>query len=129
MTTETRTYSIGDLAHEFDITNRAIRHYEDKGLLAPARNGQQRLYTPADRVALILILRGKRLGLSLDESAELIGMYQPGNNLAQLEALLGQVQRQRSRLQQQLADINALQQELDEAEVRCLTAIKEHKHA
>ena len=60
-------YSISQLAKEFDVTTRTIRHYEDLGLLAPTRRGQTRVYSPADRTRLRLILRGKRLGLSLDD--------------------------------------------------------------
>lgn len=121
--TKPQTYSIGELAREFAITTRSIRHYEEQGLLSPRRNGQQRIYSPADRVTLKLILRGKRLGFTLRESAELIGMYQPGNNRAQLKALLARIEDRRERLKQQLADIKQLQQELDQAESRCLTAL------
>jgi DNA-binding transcriptional MerR regulator len=117
------TYSIGELAREFDITTRTIRHYEDQGMLSPDRDGQHRIYSSADRVALILILRGKRLGLSLAESAQLIRMYKPGNNRAQLQALLDRINERRERLRQQLADIQQLQHELDEAEERCLNAL------
>ena len=120
--TKTITYSIGELAREFCITPRSIRHYEDQGLLKPKRAGQQRIYSPADRVALKLILRGKRLGFSLAESAELINMYKPGNNRSQLDALLGKIAERRQKLQQQLADIQQLQQELDQAEANCLAA-------
>ena len=115
------TYSIGELAREFSITTRSIRHYEDQGLLKPARQGQQRIYSAADRVALMLILRGKRLGFSLAESAGLIRMYQPGNNRDQLNALLAKIAERRAWLKQQLADIKQLQQELDQAEANCLS--------
>ena len=121
--TKTITYSIGELAREFGITPRSIRHYEDQGLLKPKRAGQQRIYSPSDRVTLKLILRGKRLGFSLAESAELIGMYNPGNNRGQLEALLGKISARRAQLLQQLTDIQQLQQELDQAETNCLTAL------
>lgn len=120
------TYTIGELAREFGITTRTVRHYEEKGLLNPRRDGQQRIYSAADRVALKLILRGKRLGFSLDESAELIHMYQPDNNRAQLQALLQQIAQRRQKLQQQLNDIQQLQHELDVAESRCLAALETH---
>ena len=68
-----REFSIRDLASEFGVTTRTIRFYEEKGLLDPRRNGTRRIYSPADRTKLRLILRGKRLGLSLDESAEILG--------------------------------------------------------
>lgn len=69
------TFSIGELAREFDITTRSIRFYEDQGLLAPARHGQTRLYTNRDKVRLKLILRGKRLGFSLAETKRLFDLY------------------------------------------------------
>ena len=86
-------YSIRDLSRDFDVTTRTLRFYEEKGLLEPERLGQKRLYTAADRVRLKLILRGKRLGFSLDESAELIAMYDPeSNNAPQLQALIDKIQ-------------------------------------
>ena len=119
-----KVYSISDLAREFDITTRAIRFYEDKGLLAPERRGQTRLYSYADRVKLKLILRGKRLGLSLEESGEIIGMYDPGStNVPQLERLIGKIQERRQLLQAQKRDIDIMLQELDDAEVRCQQAL------
>ena len=121
--TQSRTYSIGDLAREFDVTTRTIRFYEDEGLLAPQRIGQKRIYRPADRVKLKLILRGKRLGFSLAESRELIEMYNPDANAAQLEALLARIHERRQQLEQQLHDIKVLKLELDEAEQRCRDAM------
>ena len=94
-------YSIRDLADEFDITTRTIRFYEAEGLLSPQREGQTRIYSPQDRVRLKLILRGKRLGLSLAESRELIDMYDPSANRPQLESLLSAIDRRR----QQLSDL------------------------
>ena len=118
------TYSIGELAREFDVTTRTIRFYEDQGLVSPARRGQTRVYSPADRVTLKLIFRGKRLGLSLAESKELINMYQPqGDNRHQILALQNKIQHRREQLAQQLHDIQAMQQELDDAEQRCLDAL------
>lgn len=69
------TYSISQLAQEFDVTTRTIRFYEDQGLLEPQRDGQRRIYTRRDRVRLMLILRGKRIGLSLLEIRELFDLY------------------------------------------------------
>ncbi len=121
-----KTYSIGELAREFDVTTRTIRFYEDQGLVTPARRGQTRVYSPADRVTLKLILRGKRLGFSLAESREIISMYQPqGDNRQQLEALRQRIQQRRSQLEQQLHDIQAMQQELDDVEQRCLDALND----
>ncbi len=127
-----QTYSIGELAREFDVTTRTIRFYEDQNLVNPARRGQTRVYSPADRVTLKLILRGKRLGFSLAESRELIQMYQPsGDNRNQLLALQDKIQQRRDQLNQQLRDIQALQHELDDADQRCedaLTALEKPDH-
>ena len=121
-----KTYSIGELAREFDVTTRTIRFYEDQGLVSPSRRGQTRIYSPADRVTLKLILRGKRLGFSLAESKELIGMYQPqGDNRHQLLALQEKIHQRRAQLEQQLHDIQAMQQELDDVEQRCIDAMKD----
>lgn len=120
-----RTWTIGELAREFGITPRSIRFYEDEGLICPERRGQQRIYRPADRVRLKLILRGKRLGFSLAESRELIDMYNPASdNRDQLQALLDKIEERREQLAQQSRDIAALQQELDEVEGRCRDAMK-----
>jgi DNA-binding transcriptional MerR regulator len=118
------TYGIGDLASEFDVTTRAIRFYEEKGLLAPQREGTRRIYSPADRTRLRLILRGKRLGLSLDESAEIIGMYgTPANNRRQLEVLIGRIQDKRAELKRQQRDLQAMLGELADAESKCRDAL------
>ena len=121
-----KTYSIGELARAFDVTTRTIRFYEDQGLVSPSRRGQTRIYSPADRVTLKLILRGKRLGFSLAESKELIGMYQPqGDNRHQLLALQEKIHQRRAQLEQQLHDIQAMQQELDDVEQRCIDAMND----
>jgi DNA-binding transcriptional MerR regulator len=118
-------YSISQLSKEFEITTRTIRHYEDLGLLAPARRGQTRVYKAADRIRLKLILRGKRLGLSLDDSREIIDMYEPGKtNIDQLRKLIDAIQLQRRKLNQQLDDISKLLQDLNKAETECLEALK-----
>lgn len=120
-----RTYSISELAREFDITTRTIRFYEDKGLLNPGRRGQTRIYSSGDRVTLKLILRGKRLGLSLDESRDIIAMYKPGeSNADQLQKLIDTIRERKAILQQQLQDIEAMMLDLHESEARCLEALK-----
>ena len=82
-------YTIRDLASEFGVTTRTIRFYEEKGYLSPTREGTRRIYSSPDRTSLRLILRGKRLGLTLDETAELIKMYgSPGGNRQQLEKFI-----------------------------------------
>jgi DNA-binding transcriptional MerR regulator len=105
---ERTEYSIGDLAREFDVTPRAIRFYEDQGLLAPRRAGQRRVYTSRDRTRLKLTLRGKRLGLSLSEIRELIDMYEPGSDQRpQLKRFLGVLEAHKASLSQQRADLEA----------------------
>lgn len=115
------TYSIGELARDFDVTTRTIRFYEEAGLLNPAREGQQRVYTDADRVKLKLILRGKRLGFSLSESRGIIEMYDPeSGNKKQINALISKIQERREQLNEQMREIHLMMVELDEAEKRCL---------
>ena len=113
MDTERAEFSISELAREFDVTPRAIRFYEDQGLLSPRRDGQRRIYTPRDRTRLKLTLRGKRLGLSLSEIRELIDMYEPGRDarpqlqrfLAVLESHKASLEGQRTDLEAQLAEL------------------------
>jgi DNA-binding transcriptional MerR regulator len=117
-------YSIRDLAEEFGVTTRTIRFYEEKGLLKPRRNGQQRRFAAADRTRLRLILRGKRLGFSLDESAEIIGMYgSPGNNKKQLETLLSKIDGKRQELLARRRELDAMLDEMGQAERTCRDAL------
>jgi DNA-binding transcriptional MerR regulator len=118
------SFTIRDLTREFGVTARTIRHYEELGLLSPERRGQTRIYTPADRTRLKLILRGKRLGLSLEESRAIIGMYDPAHgNRAQLARLLARVREQREALLARRRDLEAMLKELDAAEAGCLAAL------
>jgi len=122
------TYSISELAAEFDITTRTIRFYEEKGLLSPERNGSTRLYSNGDRTKLKLILRGKRLGFSLTESLGIISMYHPAkNNDQQLKKLINAIHEKRTQLQQQLNDLESMMLDLDESEAKCLAALSQHK--
>lgn len=119
-----KTYTISELAREFDVTTRTIRFYEDEGLLTPERRGQQRIYSAKDRTLLKLILRGKRLGFSLAECRELFELYDPASgNVVQLNRMLAKIVERRAMLEQQLHDIRLMQLELDEAEQRCRTAL------
>lgn len=119
------TYSISDLARELDITTRTIRFYEEQGMLSPERRGQERIYSARDRVALKLILRGKRLGFSLAECRELIELYDPDSgNQKQLNSMLAKIAERRAQLEQQLLDIQQMQLELDTAEERCRAALE-----
>lgn len=113
------TYTIAELAREFELTPRAIRHYEDHGLISPARAGVQRVYSKRDRIRLKLTLRGKRLGLSLAEIRELIDMYDTAPESTQLARLLEVLARQRAKLEQQREDIEAVLTELDAFENQC----------
>lgn len=120
-------YSISELAREFGITTRTIRFYEEKGLIRPRREGQKRLYSPADRVRIRLILRGKRIGMTLDESAEVIDMYDPDhNNEEQLRTLLARVNERREKLLQQKKDIDDMLAGLDEVQCLCESALSGH---
>lgn len=124
-----RRYSITDLSREFGVTTRAIRFYEDKGLLKPGRRGQTRIYSNSDHTKLKLILRGKRLGLTLEESRDIIEMYNPGdNNTGQLQTLLAKIGERKHSLQQQLRDIEVMMRELQEAEDRCLEALQANRN-
>jgi len=119
-----KSFSIGELSKEFDITTRTIRFYEAESLLHPTRNGQTRIYSEQDRVHLKLILRGKRIGFSLAESKELISLYEPATtNSKQLTRFLEKIKERRINLKQQLLDIKEMQHELDEAEIRCQNAL------
>ena len=121
-----KLYGISDLASEFNVTTRTIRYYEEKGLLSPTRQGVQRIYTASDRTKLKLILRGKRLGLSLDESAEIVLMYgSPEKNRKQLEKLIEQISLKRKELKRQKDDLESLLMDLDGVEKKCRVALAE----
>ena len=101
------TLTIGELAREFDLTTRAIRFYEDCGLLTPQRAGRNRVYSARDRTRLKLTLRGKRLGLTLAEVKELVDMYEsPRDTLPQLKKFLVVLATHRAQLEQQMADLD-----------------------
>ncbi len=123
-------YSISDLSAEFDITTRTIRFYEEKGLLTPRREGNTRIYSPADRTKLKLILRGNRLGFTLDESRSIIEMYDPEHgNTEQLNSLIAKIREKQTQLQDQLHDIEAMMLDLRGAEDRCLEALDNERKA
>lgn len=119
-------FSISDLAREFSITTRAIRFYEDEGLIQPKREGQRRLYTQRDRVRLMLILRGRRLGFSLKEIAEIIDLYdrEPGET-GQLKLFLAKIEERRQLLKQQQEDIKQTLAELDQVEANAKSRLGE----
>ena len=117
------TYTITELAREFDVTPRAIRFYEDQGLLSPTREGtggRSRVYTARDRTRLKLTLRGKRLGLTLSEIKSLVDMYEsPKDSSAQLNRFLGMLAQHRETLEQQREDIEMALSELSSHEEEC----------
>jgi DNA-binding transcriptional MerR regulator len=120
------TFTIGELAREFDLTTRAIRFYEDCGLITPQRSGRTRVYTPRDRTRLKLTLRGKRLGLTLAEVKELVDMYEsPRDTQPQLKKFLVVLATHREQLEQQMADLHATLDEVraQEKEARRLLAL------
>ena len=121
-----KTYSISELAKEFDVTPRAIRFYEDQGLVSPSRKGRRRVYRERDRVRLKLILRGKRLGFALSEVKEMFDLYDtaPGET-AQLRFLLDKIKDRREMLEQQRQDIEAVLHEMESVEKRALNVLSE----
>ena len=114
-----RTWSIAELAGEFDVTLRTIRFYEDLGLISPARRGTQRVFGPRDRIRLKLILRGRRLGMTLDEIRTIVDMYdaEPGE-VGQLHYLLDQLAARRADLEERRRDIEESLVELDRVEAK-----------
>jgi DNA-binding transcriptional MerR regulator len=116
-----RLYTVGELAGELEVTPRALRFYEDCGLIRPRRNGQNRIYTRRDRARLILILRGKRLGFSLAEVKEWLDLYdadplqlaQTRHLAARIDARLTQLEQQRSDLEATLAELRKIRAQVD----------------
>ena len=127
---EGKTFTITELAQEFDITPRAIRFYEDVGLLEPSRAGRNRVYTQRDRTRLKLTLRGKRLGLSLQEVKRLVDMYDsPSDTAQQLQAFMAVLQEHRRQLEQQRDDIQVTLEEIAQHEERCRRLLAEQQRA
>lgn len=124
-TAMTKTYTITELAHEFAVTPRAIRYWETHGLVSPVREGGNRRYCKRDRARLKLALRGKRLGLSLAEIKELIGMYDTAaSESTQLLSFLDVLTRRRAALEQQRTDIDAVLKEIAAFEDQCRGLLK-----
>lgn len=122
-----KNYSIRDLASEFGITTRTIRFYEEKGYLNPKREGTRRVYGAPDRTSLRLILRGKRLGLTLDETAELIKMYgSPGGNRNQLEKFIVRIGEKRVELEHKQKDLKVMMNDLQSVEDKCYVALAQY---
>jgi DNA-binding transcriptional MerR regulator len=118
--TDRQTWTIAQVAAEFGVTHRAVRHYEDLGLISPERRGQQRVYHRRDRTRLNLILRGKRLGFPLEEIRTIIDLYDaPRGRASQLEYVLGQIDDRRADLEQRRRDLDDALKELDAFEESC----------
>jgi DNA-binding transcriptional MerR regulator len=123
-------YSISELAHEFGITTRTIRYYEDQGLISPERNGVSRVFSNRDRVRLKLALRGKRLGFSLGEIRELFELYDVSRDeRRQLEAFLAKLERRRAMLEQQREDIEIMLNEINFFSDQCRRMLRDHEEA
>ncbi len=119
------TWTIAELAREFDVTTRTIRFYEDKGLISPERRGQRRIYHPRDKVRLQLVMRGKRLGFSLEEIQEMIDLYDvdPTEN-AQLRRFITKLRERRESLELQRNDIDTVISEIQERERQCESLLR-----
>ena len=126
------TYGIAELAREFGVTARTIRHYEDEGLIAPLRDGQRRVYRPRDRTRLRLILRGRRLGFALAEVREIVDLYDaPPGEAGQLDLLLAKIAGRRAELEAKRADIEAALDDLETVARNCrkrLSRLKNTDH-
>lgn len=126
--TAPRSYSITELAREFGITTRTIRHYEEQGLLSPRREGTVRIFSARDRVRLKLALRGKRLGFSLNEIRELFDLYDLARDeKKQLEEFLAKLERRRAILEQQREDIEVMLNEVNFFAGQCRRLLAENE--
>jgi DNA-binding transcriptional MerR regulator len=129
-TGDATTWTIAQVADEFAVTHRAVRHYEELGLISPERRGTVRIYRRRDRTRLNLILRGKRLGFLLEEIRTIINLYdEPRGQASQLSYVLGQINDRRADLEQRRRDIEDALRELDDFEQRCqadLLALTSH---
>lgn len=121
-----QTWTIAQIAEEFGVTHRTVRHYEELGLITPERRGTQRVYHRRDRTRLNLILRGKRLGFPLEEIRTIVDLYDaPRGKRSQLEYVLGQIDDRRADLEQRRRDIEDALAELASFESRCRADLAE----
>lgn len=118
-------YSISQLSREFGITPRTLRFYETHGILSPKRQGTTRIYSERDRVRLTLALRGRRVGLSLEEITQIIDMYDPTqpDDPRQTVFLLEKLRQHRSELINKINDINETLKQIDEIEERTMATL------
>lgn len=119
-------YTITELTREFDVSTRTLRFYEDEGLIAPLRRGRTRLFRPSDRHLIKQIMRGKRLGFSINEIREIIQMYStPPGEVGQLKLMITRIEEKRGDLRQKRRDLEETLAELDNAEEACLERLVE----
>ncbi|MBX9461409.1 MAG: MerR family DNA-binding transcriptional regulator [Aquamicrobium sp.] len=119
-------YTITELTREFDISTRTLRFYEDEGLIAPVRRGRTRLFRPSDRHLIKQIMRGKRLGFSINEIREIIQIYrEPPGEVGQLKLMIKRIEEKREELRQKRRDLEDTLSELDNAEEACVERLVE----
>ena len=119
-------YSITELTREFDISTRTLRFYEDEGLIQPVRRGRTRLFRPSDRHLIRQIMRGRRLGFSINEIREIIQIYkEPPGEVGQLNLMIKRIEEKRSELRQKRRDLEETLTELDRAEESCVERLAE----
>ena len=119
-------YTITELTREFDVSTRTLRFYEDEGLIQPVRRGRTRLFRPTDRHLIRQILRGKRLGFSINEIREIIQMYrEPPGEVGQLKLMIKRIEEKREDLRQKRRDLEETLSELDHAEEACVERLVE----
>lgn len=119
-------YTITELTREFDISTRTLRFYEDEGLIAPVRRGRTRLFRPSDRHLIKQIMRGKRLGFSINEIREIIQIYkEPPGEVGQLKLMIKRIEEKREELRQKRRDLEETLSELDNAEEACVERLVE----
>jgi DNA-binding transcriptional MerR regulator len=119
-------YTITELTREFGVSTRTLRFYEDEGLVQPVRRGRTRLFRPSDRHLVRQILRGKRLGFSINEIREIIKMYkEPPGEVGQLQLMIKRIEEKREELRQKRRDLEDTLAELDQAEEACVERMAE----
>lgn len=118
-------WTIAQIAQEFDVTHRTVRHYEELGLITPQRRGTVRVYRRRDRVRLALILCGRRIGFPLEQIRTIINMYDtPSGEAGQLRYLLEQIQERRADIERRRADLEAILAELETLQRRCAADLR-----
>lgn len=119
-------YTITELTREFDISTRTLRFYEDEGLIQPFRRGRTRLYRPSDRHIVRQVLRGRRLGFTIDEMREIIQIYkEPPGEVGQLKLMVKRIEEKREMLRQKRRDLEDTLSDLDQAEESCVERLAE----